>query len=47
MFKDIPRRIAKTSTHVYSRRLTIIFNNGVKSGKFPDILKYAGITTVF
>ena len=35
------------AAHVYSHRLTIIFNNYIKNSKFPDILKYADITPVF
>ena len=40
-------RIIKNSAHVCSHRLTIIFNNHAKNGKFLDILKYAGIITEF
>ena len=40
-------RIIKDAAHVYSHRLTIIFNNCIKNSKFPDILKYADITPVF
>ena len=47
MFKDIPMRIIKNAAHVYSHRLTIIFNNCIRNGKFPDILKYDDITPVF
>ena len=47
MYKDIPVRIIKNAAHVYSPRLTIIFNNCIRNGKFPDILKYADITPVF
>ena len=39
--------ITKNSTHVYSHRLTIIFNSSIKSGKFPNTLKYTDITPVF
>ena len=35
------------AAHVYSHRLTIIFNNYIKNSKFPDILKYADTTPVF
>ena len=35
------------SVHIYSHPLTKLFNECVKSGHFPDILKYADITTVF
>ena len=47
LFKGIPMRIIKDAAHVYSHRLTIIFNNCIKNNKFPDILKYADITPVF
>ena len=40
-------KIIINSVHIYSQVLTIIFNNCVKSGDFPDILKYADITPVF
>ena len=40
-------KIIINSVHIYSQVLTIIFNNCVKSGEFPDILKYADITPVF
>ena len=35
------------SVHIYSQVLTNIFNDCVKSGNFPDILKYDDITPVF
>ena len=38
-FKDIPVKIMVNSIHVYSHALTKIFNDYVKSGSFPDILK--------
>ena len=47
VFKEIPMRFIKDAAHVYSHRLTIIFNNYIKNSKFPDILKYANITPVF
>ena len=47
VFKDIPMRIIKNAAHVYSHRLTIIFSNCIRNGKFPDILKYADITPIF
>ena len=40
-------RIIKDVAHVYSHRLTIIFNNCVKNRKYPGILKYADIIPVF
>ena len=45
--KDIPMRIIKNAAHVYSHRLTIIFSNCIRNGKFPDILKYADIPPIF
>ena len=36
-----------TLVHEYSQGLTKIFNDYVKKGNFPDILKYADITPVF
>ena len=47
MFKDIPVRIIINAARVYSHKLTIIFNNRIKDGKFPDILKYADTTLIF
>ena len=35
------------SLHIYSQVLTNIFSDCVKSGNFPEILKYANITQVF
>ena len=35
------------SVHIYSHVLTNIFNDCVKKGNFPDILKHADITLVF
>ena len=46
-FKDMPVKIIINSVHIYSKVLTNIFNDCVKSGKFPDVLKYADITPVF
>ena len=40
-------RIIKNAAHVFSHRLTIIFSNCIRNGKFLDILKYADITPVF
>ena len=40
-------RIIKNPAHVYSHRLTIIFNNCVRNVKFPDILKSVDIAPVF
>ena len=46
-FKDISVKIMMNSVHIYSQVLTNIFNDIVKSGNFPDILKNADITPVF
>ena len=46
-FKDIPVTIMVYMVHIYSQVLTNIFNNCIKSGNFPDILKYADITPLF
>ena len=46
-FKDIPVKIVVNPVHIYSQVLTNIFNDCVKSGDFPNILKYADITIVF
>ena len=40
-------RIIEDAAHVYSHRLTLIFNNYIRNGKFPDTLKYTDITQVF
>ena len=40
-------KIMINSIHIYSQILTNIFNDCVKSGNFPDILKYADITLAF
>ena len=47
MFKDIPMRVIENAVHVYSHRLTIIFNNCIRNRKLSDILKYPDITPVF
>ena len=47
MFKDILMRTIKNAFGVYSHRLTIIFNNYIRNGKLPDILKYTDIAPVF
>ena len=43
----MPVKIIINSVHIYCKVLTNIFNDCVKSGKFPDVLKYADITPVF
>ena len=46
-FKDIPVKIMVNSVHIYSHALTNIFNDFVKRGNFPNILKYPDITPIF
>ena len=43
----IPVKIMFNLVHIYSQVLTNIFSDCVKSGNFPDILKYTDITSVF
>ena len=43
---DIPVSVLKESTSAYYDKLTDIFNNFIKSGTFPEILKKAEITPV-
>ena len=45
--KDILVKIMVNLVHIYPQVLTNIFNDCVKSGNFPDILKYADITPLF
>ena len=47
VFKDIPMRVIENTVHVYSHRLTIIFNNCKRNRKLSDILKYPDIAPVF
>ena len=46
-FKDIPVKIMVNSVHICSQVLTYILKDCVKSGNFPDFLKYADIIPVF
>ena len=46
-FDDIPAKLLKDSAVIYSPILMKIFNNCLREGKFPDILKYSDITPVF
>ena len=45
-FKDIPVKIIDNSDQIYSHALTKIFNDFIKSGNFPDVLKYGDIAPV-
>ena len=45
--EDIPIKILKNSIHIYSEKLTNIFNECLINGKFPDTLKSAYVTPIF
>ena len=45
--EDIPINILKNSIHIYSEKLTNIFNECLINGKFPDTLKRADVTPIF
>ena len=45
--KDITIKILKSSIHIYSEKLTNIFNECLINGKFPDTLKRADVTPIF
>ena len=44
---DIPTKILNQQTQIYSKKLADIFNESIKMGKFPDILKKAEVTPVY
>ena len=44
---DIPAKILKNSINTYLSELTILINNCLKEGVFPDELKLADITPIF
>ena len=44
---DIPAKILKNSINTYLSELTILINNCLKEGVFPDDLKLADITPIF
>ena len=44
---DIPFKILKSSINVYLSELTILINNCLEKGVFPDDLKLADITPIF
>ena len=44
---DIPTKIRKQHAHIYSKKQKDIFNESIKMGKFPDILKRAEVTPVY
>ena len=41
---DIPTKILKQYSQIYSKKLADVFNESVKIGKFPEILKKAEVT---
>ena len=44
---DVPAKILKNSINAYLSELTILINNRLKEGVFPDDLKVAHITPIF
>ena len=44
---DIPVLVLKKSVSAYYEKLTDIFNNCIRNGTFPEILKKAEVTPVF
>ena len=46
-FDDILIKALKHSIHIYSEKLTSIFNECLINGKFPDTLKGADVTPIF
>ena len=47
LIEDIPIKILKNSIHIYSEKLTNIFNECLINGKFSDTLKRADVTPIF
>ena len=47
LIEDISIKILKNSIHIYSDKLTNIFNECLINGKFPDTLKRAAVTPIF
>ena len=45
--EDIPIKISKGSIHIYSEKLSSIFNECLINGKFPNTLKRADVTPIF
>ena len=44
---DIPTKILKQYAQIYSKKLADIFNESIKTSKFPDILKKAEVAPVY
>ena len=47
LIEDNPIKILKNSIHIYSEKLTNIFNECLINGKFSDTLKRADVTPIF
>ena len=45
--EDILIKILKNSVHIYSEKLTNVFNERLINGKFPDTLTRADVTPIF
>ena len=45
--EDILIKILKNSIHIYSEKLTNIFNECLINGKFPNTLKKIDVTPIF
>ena len=45
--RDFPAKILKNNINTYLSKLTILINNCLKKGVFPDDLKLADITPIF
>ena len=46
-FDGNPPQVLKNSIHIYSGEVTIIFNESLIEGMFPDTLKIADVTSIF
>ena len=44
---DIPIKVTKGNTDIFSNFLCDSFNNSIKLSTFPEILKHAGITPLY
>ena len=45
--EDVPVKMLKNSTHIYSQKLTNVFNECLINEKFPDILKRVDVSPIF
>ena len=46
-FDGNPPQVLKNSIRIYSGEVTIIFNESLIEGMFPDTLKIADVTSIF